>query len=140
MALEIRRFRQRMASRGGLTGGQFALVVGPPRPIHADLACVGLGILFPGAQPGRPFSPSQLNQRLRGIGLHPAQDRSTALLALAGELPAALLSRMLGIDISVASQWQQVSAGDWTNYAADYALREPHQHQPAESYSETSNS
>jgi len=30
---------------------------------------------------------------------------------------------MLGIHISVAVQWQQYSAGDWTNYAADVSRR-----------------
>jgi hypothetical protein len=28
-------------------------------------------------------------------------------------LPAALLTRMLGIDITVAVAWQRVSGGDW---------------------------
>jgi hypothetical protein len=30
---------------------------------------------------------------------------------------------MLGININVAVQWQHVSAGDWTNYAADVSRR-----------------
>ena len=30
---------------------------------------------------------------------------------------------MLGIHISVAVAWQRASAGDWTNYAADYSRR-----------------
>jgi hypothetical protein len=30
---------------------------------------------------------------------------------------------MLGIHIKVAVQWQHVSAGDWTNYAADVSRR-----------------
>ncbi|MGH3790548.1 MAG: hypothetical protein ACRDQ9_07045 [Pseudonocardiaceae bacterium] len=79
--------------------------------------------LFPGGQPGRPVSTDRLGQRLRLIGLHPAQARSTALFQLATELPAAILARMLGIHIKVAVQWQQVSAGDWTSYAADVSRR-----------------
>ena len=79
--------------------------------------------LFPGGQPGRPISASRLGERLRLIGLHPSQARSTALFQLATELPAAILARMLGIHIKAAVQWQHVSAGDWTNYAADVARR-----------------
>ena len=30
---------------------------------------------------------------------------------------------MLGIHIKVAVQWQHLSAGDWTNYAADVSRR-----------------
>jgi hypothetical protein len=81
--------------------------------------------LFPGGQPGRPVSADRLGQRLRLIGLRPAQARSTALFQLATELPAALLARMLGIHVKVAVAWQHVSAGDWTAYAADVSRR-PH--------------
>ncbi|MGB8020289.1 MAG: hypothetical protein WCF04_03595 [Candidatus Nanopelagicales bacterium] len=95
--------------------------------------------LFPGGRPGQPISPDRLAERLRQIGLHPAQDRSTALFALAAELPAALLSQLLGIDISVAVRWQQASAGDWTTYAADYARRDPPKPTPEQGYSEPSN-
>ncbi|MFG1616169.1 hypothetical protein ACGFI3_25690 [Nonomuraea wenchangensis] len=49
------------------------------------------------------------------------QPRSTALLQLATELPAALLARMLGIHIAVA--WQRASSGDWMTYAADISRR-----------------
>jgi hypothetical protein len=92
-------------------------------------ACIGVAVadtspwLFPGGQPGRPISAYQLGRRLRLIGLHPGQARSTALFQLATELPAALLARMLGIHITVAVAWQHLSAGDWTSYAADVARR-----------------
>jgi hypothetical protein len=79
--------------------------------------------LFPGGQPGRPVSADRLAGRLRQLGIRPGQARSTALFQLATELPAAVLARMLGIHIKVAVQWQQVSAGDWTNYAADVSRR-----------------
>ncbi|MBB5152538.1 hypothetical protein [Saccharopolyspora phatthalungensis] len=79
--------------------------------------------LFPGGHPGRPISDERLGQRLQDIGLNPQQDRSTALFTLAGELPAAMLARMLGISVKVAVAWQRASSGDWTNYAADVASR-----------------
>lgn len=79
--------------------------------------------LFPGGQPGRPISATHLGQRLKNLGIHPGQARSTALLQLATELPAALLARMLGIHIDVAVAWQHASSGDWTTYAADVSRR-----------------
>ncbi|WP_344597620.1 site-specific integrase [Streptomyces violaceusniger] len=75
--------------------------------------------LFLGGQPGRPLSDSQIGLRLHKIGIRPQQDRSTALFALAAEIPAAILARMLGVHIQVAVQWQKASAGDWAAYAAD---------------------
>jgi len=80
--------------------------------------------LFPGGQPGRPVSSGHLGQRLKDLGIHPGQARSTALFQLASELPAALLARMLGIHIDVAVTWQRISAGDWMAYAADVSRRD----------------
>jgi len=80
--------------------------------------------LFPGGQPGRPISAGHLGQRLKMLGIHPGQARSTALFQLASELPAALLARLLGIHISVAVAWQRASTGDWMSYAADVSRRD----------------
>ena len=93
---------------------------------HAALGDQGTSPwLFPGGRPGQPISAYQLAERLRQLGLRPAQSRSTALFALATELPAAMLARLLGIHIKVAVAWQHASAGDWTTYAADYIRRTP---------------
>jgi hypothetical protein len=81
--------------------------------------------LFPGGQPGRPISSARLTQRLNDLGIHPSQDRSTALFQLAAEVPAAILARTLGIHTDVAVAWQRHSAGDWTTYAADISRRQP---------------
>ncbi|MFB7109191.1 hypothetical protein [Streptomyces sp. NPDC056291] len=86
--------------------------------------------LFPGGQPGRPLSDSQIGQRLHKIGIRPQQDRSTALFTLAAELPAAILARMLGVHIQVAVQWQKASGGDWAAYAADVSQRASQQTAP----------
>ncbi|MEV1177559.1 hypothetical protein [Nonomuraea sp. NPDC049784] len=79
--------------------------------------------LFPGRRHGQPLSPDYLGQRLKKIGIQAGRDRSTALFALATEIPAAILARMLGIHIKVAVAWQQASAGDWMTYAADVSRR-----------------
>jgi hypothetical protein len=83
--------------------------------------------LFPGQRPGQHVSAARLGQRLINVGIQPGQARSTALFALAEEVPAAILARMLGIHIQVAVQWQKASAGDWAAYAADVARRSDRQ-------------
>lgn len=91
---------------------------------HAKIASqTGSPWLFPGGRPGQPISSFQLVERLRGIGVYPGQARSTALYQLAGELPAAILARLLGIHISAAVKWQRAAGGDWTNYAAEVSRR-----------------
>jgi hypothetical protein len=93
---------------------------------HAALGDQGTSPwLFPGGRPGQPISAYHLAERLRQLGLRPAQSRTTALFGLATELPAAVLARLLGIHIKVAVKWQHASAGDWTTYAADYSRRKP---------------
>ena len=79
--------------------------------------------LFPGGQPGRPISSARLTRRLNDLGIHPSQDRSTALFQLATEIPAAILARTLAISTDVAVTWQRHSAGDWITYAADVSRR-----------------
>ena len=81
--------------------------------------------LFPGGQPGRPLSAFGLAERLRQLGLHPGQARSTALFQLATDLPAAVLAKMLGIHIGVAVAWQRASSGDWAAYGAEVSRRRP---------------
>lgn len=80
--------------------------------------------LFPGGQPGRPISTQRLKQRLNQLGIRLSQARSTALFQLATEIPAAILARTLGISVSSAVRWQQISAGDWTTYAAALSRRD----------------
>lgn len=79
--------------------------------------------LFPGRWPARPLSADALARRLHAIGLQPRQSRSTALFTLATEVPAAILAKTLGIHIKAATQWQKISSGDWTAYAADVSRR-----------------
>ncbi|MEU9165810.1 site-specific integrase [Streptomyces sp. NPDC048424] len=87
--------------------------------------------LFPGIRPGTPLDFAGLDERLKKIGLRPRADRSTALFALAGELPAALLATLLGVTTDTAVTWQQIAAGDWTAYAADAARRRRTPSQPS---------
>jgi len=86
--------------------------------------------LFPGNRPGSALTEDALAQRLHAIGISPRQGRSTALFALAAEVPAAILAKTLGIHVQVAIQWQKISAGDWTAYAADVSRRSTPQSVP----------
>ncbi len=94
---------------------------------HHGHAVIGAGgsspWLFPGGRPGRPISADHLRQRLKALCIQPRQARNTALFQLATELPAALLARLLGIDITAAIAWQRISSGDWMTYAADVSRR-----------------
>ncbi|GAB3286618.1 hypothetical protein GCM10027456_82530 [Kineosporia babensis] len=81
--------------------------------------------LFPGRWPGRPLTEGALARRLHAHGLQLRQSRNTALFMLAAEVPAAILAKMLGIHIKAAVQWQQLSSGDWTAYAAEVSQRNP---------------
>lgn len=71
------------------------------------------------------YETAQLTHRLNNLGVRPNQARSTALLQLATEIPAAILARTLGIHTDVAVAWQRHSAGDWAAYAADVSRRAP---------------
>ncbi len=104
--------------------GTLILQLAATRHGHAVIGDQGTSPwLFPGGQPGRPISASQLADRLRHIGIRSGQARSAALFQLATDLPAALLARMLGIHITVAVAWQRASAGDWATYAAEVSQR-----------------
>lgn len=80
--------------------------------------------IFPGRPWTQPISPETLRKRLATIGVPARAARTAALFQLAVELPAAVLARCLGIDISSAVAWQRAAAGDWHAYAARTANQE----------------
>ena len=79
--------------------------------------------LFPGRRPGSPLTEDALGQRLHALGISPRQGRGTALFTLAADVPAAILAKTLGIHVKAAIQWQKISGGDWSTYAADVSRR-----------------
>ena len=79
--------------------------------------------LFPGRKPGSALTEDALAQRLHALGISPRQGRSTALFTLAADVPAAILAKTLGIHVKAAIQWQKISGGDWSAYAADISRR-----------------
>lgn len=74
--------------------------------------------LFPGHNPGRPLGTQRLAQLLHPYGIHGRRSRNSALADLAGDLPATLLSRMLGMSIEAATNWSRHAATSRADYAA----------------------
>lgn len=79
--------------------------------------------LFPGGRPGRPLSSNQLLRRMKAIGIPARSARNTTLLELAAEMPAVVLSKLLGISPSTATRWTEYAGASAAGYAADLARR-----------------
>lgn len=52
--------------------------------------------LFHGTYPGQPIAPHTLGRRLKAIGVPPQLARHASLMHIASELPAVVISRLLG--------------------------------------------
>ena len=73
--------------------------------------------LFPGRQPGRHVAA--LYHKLARHGLpHAAHGRAAALINLAADLPAPVLSDLLGISTDTAENWAKHASSDWAAYLA----------------------
>ena len=69
------------------------------------------------------MDPARLMRRLNDIGLPIRAGRGTALMDLAGQLPATVLSRLLGLHINTATAWSQEAGNTRPGYAAEVARR-----------------
>lgn len=74
--------------------------------------------LFPGGNPGRPITARGLPTRLRSIGIQAGAGRNTALIHLAGEIPAAVLASLLGLNPNTAVEWSKIAGRDWSEYVS----------------------
>jgi hypothetical protein len=72
--------------------------------------------LFPGNPPSRPISEQSFSRRLKQIGVDCRHDRRAALLHLAGEIPAAILSDIVGIHVNTAGNWADMAGRPWGDY------------------------
>lgn len=73
--------------------------------------------VYPGARAGHHMAPDTLNSRLRAVGIPPRLARTSALIALAQELPPVVLSRLTGLDISSAIAWSNAIGANNNAYA-----------------------
>jgi len=85
--------------------------------------CVAAGIpdqgwLFPGGAPGQPINESVLSKRLQRIGVQPDINRHGALVQLCGQLPAAVVSDLLGVSVQTAERWASIAGRPWADYIA----------------------
>ncbi|WP_159392837.1 hypothetical protein [Streptomyces cyaneogriseus] len=72
--------------------------------------------IVPGYAPGTHRSPAALAAKLRRHQMPAHPSRNTALLTLATDLPAPVLSDLLGISITSALHWTRRAARDWNAY------------------------
>jgi hypothetical protein len=74
--------------------------------------------LFPGQEPARPIRSEYLGLLLRRHGFEGLASRNSARLALASDLPAAVLADLTGTSISNATRWTAYAKRDWFDYIA----------------------
>ncbi|MGW9205657.1 hypothetical protein ACWGR4_01535 [Embleya sp. NPDC055664] len=79
--------------------------------------------LYPGTRLGRSIARSDLTTRLLELGISPTLGRNTALMEMAAEMPAAVITRMLGISLDRATRWTQDAGNTRPGYAAQLARR-----------------
>ncbi|MFE0055355.1 hypothetical protein [Streptomyces sp. NPDC059003] len=79
--------------------------------------------LFPGAYPGQPLTSYSLAARLKALGIRCQVARRSALIEIASELPAYVISRLLGFHQHTADQWQRDNQGYGAAYAAELTRR-----------------
>ncbi|MEU2865133.1 hypothetical protein ACIQWL_51280 [Streptomyces mirabilis] len=79
--------------------------------------------LFPGTAGGQPISSRQLMRKLTALGIRARPARNTTLMELSAELPAVVLSRLLGLHISRAEKWTREAGSTRADYAAELSHR-----------------
>ncbi|WP_146072821.1 hypothetical protein [Cryobacterium sp. Y62] len=92
------------------------------RPGAPSIASTDHGWLFPGRHPGRHMVRENFRSKLVANGIHPGQSRQAAMFALAGGIPAAVLSDLIGIADTTAIRWAALAARDWSGYIAQRQL------------------
>lgn len=79
--------------------------------------------LYPAPRLGQPLAPRSLLQRLRALGVQTTLGRNTALMEMAGEMPAAVITKLLGISLHRATRWTQDAGNTRPGYATQVARR-----------------
>ena len=74
--------------------------------------------LFPGRIPGQPVHARSLTTRLNRHGITARPARNGALIALAADLPAAIIADLIGMHVTTAVRWVTYARRDWASYLA----------------------
>jgi hypothetical protein len=72
--------------------------------------------LFPGQRAGLPMAGGSLGGRLKRHGFPVLTSRNASRLELAGEIPAAALSVILGISLEAGVFWARLANRDWNAF------------------------
>lgn len=75
--------------------------------------------LFPGRGPQGHVTSTGLSDRMRGYGLTVRRARNAALISLAGDLPASVISDLFGLSIAASTGWARRAGRDWHQYLAE---------------------
>lgn len=86
--------------------------------------------LYPARRLGQPLAPRDLLRRLHVLGISPTLGRNTALMEMASEMPAAVITRLLGISLNRATHWTQDAGHTRPGYGAELARRRAAQSSP----------
>ncbi len=78
--------------------------------------------LFPGRHPGTHRDGAAFTTVLATYGFDVRPSRTAALMALAEQLPAAVLGPLLGLHPHTAVHWTNLVKRDWTEYVAQRAV------------------
>ncbi|MFJ8403567.1 hypothetical protein ACIQ9K_24210 [Streptomyces microflavus] len=79
--------------------------------------------LFHSLYAGQPIDPHTLGRRLKAIGVPPQLARHASLMDISSELPAFVISRLLGFHQSTGDNWTRESQGFGADYAAEVSCR-----------------
>lgn len=74
--------------------------------------------LFTGKNAGTHLHPASLTRRMNLLGITTRTSRNTALLHLAATTPPAVFASLVGIHITTATRWAELSSAAWNSYAA----------------------
>ena len=85
---------------------------------HRNLVSGPTRYLFPGNVPNRPLLSGSLGERLLHHDLGTPAAHNTAMATLVTDLPALIVSDLIGINISTANQWLGYARTNWDDYLA----------------------
>lgn len=77
--------------------------------------------LFPGGLHGKHLGNERMSVRLNRLGIRTRPGRNAALIDLAAQLPAKIISELLGITVEAATIWSGYSGATRSGYAAELA-------------------
>ncbi|WP_409048311.1 hypothetical protein AB2L57_06050 [Microbacterium sp. HA-8] len=79
--------------------------------------------LFTSKNAGTHLHPTSLMARMNRLGITTRASRNTALLHLAATTPPAVFASLVGIHITTATRWAELTGAAWNNYAAHVPIR-----------------